>query len=170
MEVVEMPAKNILRLQPLTRQAFFPFGQVLETDGLNPKLINFGRTQKFGDLAKISLDGGGRAQFSIYRSSVIDLPFRVRLMERHPLGSQAFYPLHGRPFPVIVAATDTAPGYADIKVFLTNGRQGVNIHPGVWHHYQLTLEQVSDYVVLDRRGGGENYEETHLDEEVILEI
>lgn len=164
-----MPAKIILRPEPLTRKAFRPFGQVLETDGLDPELINFGKTQKYGDLAEFSL-GGGRSQFSIYRSNAIELPFRVRLMERHPLGSQAFYPLHRRPFPIIVAATDTAPGYADIKVFITNGRQGVNLHPGVWHHYQLTLGHASEYIVFDRLGDGKNYEEACLEEEVILQI
>ena len=163
-----MPTKRILRPVPLTRTAFLPFGQVLETDGLNPELINFGNTQKYGDLAELSL-GGGRAQFSIYRSNAIELPFRVKLLERHPLGSQAFYPLHGRPFPVIVAATAVTPGYADIRVFLTNGRQGININPGVWHHYQLTLGQESDYIVIDRRGGVKNYEEVCLEEEVLLE-
>lgn len=168
--VAEIPAMRILRPEPLTRQAFLPFGDVLETGGLKPEIINFGKTQKFGDLAEVCLGSGGRAQFSIYRSSAIELPFRVLLMERHPLGSQAFYPLHDRPFPIIVAPSDAAPGYADIQVFLTNGRQGINIHPGIWHHYQLTLGQVSDYVVFDRRGEGKNYEEAYLEEDVILEI
>ena len=160
----------IIRPEPLTREAFLPFGDVLETNAVNPQLINFGNTQKFADLAKITIADGGRTQLSIYRSSVIQLPFRIRLMERHPLGSQAFYPLHNRPFPVVVAALDTVPHPADIRVFLTNGHQGVNIHPGVWHHYQLTLGQGSDYVVIDRNGDGENYEECRMDEEVILDI
>ena len=91
-------------------------------------------------------------------------------MERHPLGSQAFYPLHERPFPVVVAPPDTTPDPEDIRIFMTNGRQGVNFHPGVWHHYQLTLEQDSDYIVIDRGGAGENYQEHCLDEEVLLDI
>jgi ureidoglycolate lyase len=165
-----MPATKILRPEPLTRQAFLPFGQVLETDGLTPEPINFGNTQKFGNLADVSMDDGSRGQVSIYRSSAIELPFRIRLMERHPLGSQAFYPLHKRPFPVIVAATDVAPGFADIRVFVTNGHQGVNINPGIWHHYQLTLGKESEYVVFDRLGNGENYEESCLDEEVFLDL
>jgi ureidoglycolate lyase len=162
-----MPAKKILRPEPLTKQAFQPFGQVLETDGVRPVSINFDNTQKFGDLADVTLGDGGCGQLSIYRSGAIELPFRIRLMERHPLGSQAFYPLHHRPFPVIVAATDKIE---DIRVFLSNGRQGVNIKPGVWHHYQLTLGQESDYIVFDRRGDGGNYEEFWLDKEVFLDL
>lgn len=160
----------IIRPEPLTKEAFQAFGDVLETDGVNPELINFGNTQKFGDLAEITITGGGRVQLSIYRSRAVELPFRIQLMERHPLGSQVFYPLHERPFPVVVAAPDVIPGAADLRVFLTNGRQGVNIQPGVWHHYQLTLEQDSDYVVFDRSGAGENYEEHRLDKEVLLDI
>lgn len=164
------PAKMIIRPEPLTREAFLPFGDVLETDGINPELINFGNTQKFGDLAKIAIGDGGQGQLSIYRSRAIGLPFKIQLMERHPLGSQAFYPLHDRPFPVVVALADVVPGGKDIRVFLTNGRQGVNLHPGVWHHYQLTLGQESDYLVFDRGGGGENYQEHRLTEEVLLDI
>jgi len=165
-----MPAEIIIRPQALTLEGFLPFGEVLETDGINPEPINFGNTQKYGDLAEIITADGGQAQMSIYRSSAIKLPFRIRLMECHPLGSQAFYPLHERPFPVVVAALDVVPRAENLRVFLSNGRQGVNFHPGVWHHYQLTLGQDSDYLVLDRAGNGENYREHLLDEVVMLEI
>lgn len=160
----------IIRPESLTREAFLPFGDVLETDGVSPELINFGNTQKYGDLAEITIADGGQGQLSIYRSHAIELPFRIQLMERHPLGSQAFYPLHARPFPVVVALPEGFPGAADIRVFLTNGRQGVNLHPGIWHHYQLTLGQDSDYIVFDSGGAGENYQEHHLTEEVMLDI
>lgn len=164
------PAKMIIRPEPLTKDAFLPFGDVLETDGVHPEMINFGNTQRFGDLAEITLADGGQAQLSIYRSHAIELPFRILLMERHPLGSQAFYPLHEQPFPVVVALPGTFTGAKDIRVFLTNGRQGVNLHPGVWHHHQLTLGQDSDYIVFDRGGAGENYQEHRLTEEVLLDI
>jgi ureidoglycolate lyase len=160
----------IVRPEPLTKHAFAPFGEVLETDGITPELINRGNTQKFTGMAEISLGVDGHTQFSIYRSHAIDLPFRIRMLERHPLGSQAFYPLHTRPFPVVVALLQAVPAAADLRVFLTNGRQGVNIHAGVWHHYQLSLEQDSDYIVIDRVGPGKNCEEYPLDQEVTLTI
>lgn len=147
-----------------------PFGNVLETDGIDPELINFGNTQKFGPLAGITIKDGVRPQLSIYRSSAIELPFRIRLMERHPLGSQAFYPLHDRSFLVVVASVETKPETGDIRAFLTNGSQGVNFHPGIWHHYQLTLGQDSDYIVIDRGDTGENYQEHRLIEEVFLDL
>ena len=159
----------IICLQELTGEAFLPFGDVLETDGVTPQLINQGQTQKFADLADISLRQGGRAQLSIYRSNVIELPFQIHTMERHPLGNQVFYPLHDRPFPIIVALPGKLPASESIRAFLSNGRQGVNIHPGVWHHYQLTLEQRSDYIVFDQAGPGENCDEHRFEQEIILQ-
>jgi len=158
----------IIRAEPLTREEFLPFGDVLQTEGIGPELINSGNTQKFGKLAEVNIADSQPAQLSIYRSRAIELPFRIQVMESHPLGSQAFYPLHQRPFPVVVAATEGVPGPADIRVFLSNGRQGVNLHPGVWHHYQLTLEQDSEYIVVDRAGSGDNCREHRLQEEVLL--
>ncbi len=165
-----MLSNMIIRPEPLTKDVFLPFGDVLETEGIDPQLINFGKTQKFGKLAEVTHDNNGFAQLSIYRSNAVVLPFRIRLMECHPLGSQAFYPLHHRPFPVVVAKPGDAPGAADIRVFLSNGRQGVNLHAGVWHHYQLTLGQDSDYLVVDRGGKGDNCREHHLSEEVWIDL
>jgi ureidoglycolate lyase len=159
-----------IRLEPLTREAFAPFGDVLETDAVVGQLINCGHTQKFGKLAQVAVGEGGIAQLSIYRSRALVLPFRIQRVECHPLGSQAFYPLHQRPFPVVVARPGEAPGPADLRVFLSNGRQGVNLHPGVWHHYQLSLGQDSDYLVIDRAGEGDNYLEQRFEEEVWLVI
>lgn len=167
-----MPGKRTSRLelrpQALTRGAFSAFGDVLETDGIEAQPINFGNTLKYARLADVTTLEGGRAELSIYRSSAIALPFRVRLVECHPLGSQAFYPLHRRPFPVIVAKAGGPPAAADLRVFLTNGRQGVNLHAGVWHHYQLSFGEDSDYLVIDRGGAGDNYRERRFDEEVWL--
>ena len=160
----------LIRAQALTKEAFRPFGDVLETDGSPVQLINFGNTQKFSNLTKVATGDSGVAQLSIYRSTAITLPFRIRLVECHPLGSQAFYPLHQRPFPVVVARAGAVPCAEDLRVFLTNGRQGLNLFTGVWHHYQLTLGEESDYLVVDRGGKGDNYREHHFSEEVWLDL
>jgi ureidoglycolate lyase len=160
----------IIRAEPLTHTAFRPFGDVLYADQMQAVTINEGNTLKYADLADVHLGDEGRAQLSIYRSAPISLPFRIRRMERHPLGSQAFYPLHKRPFPVVVALPGSVPEPADIRAFLTNGRQGINLNPGVWHHFQLTLDQASDYLVVDRSGPGNNLEERRLYTEVLLQI
>lgn len=160
----------ILHPQPLTAEVFRPFGEVLDISAQPALTINLGNTSKYADLADICVGESGRAQFSIYRSKQIQLPFKVTLLERHPLGSQLFYPLHNRPFPIIVASGNGKPECNSIQAFISNGCQGINLHPNVWHHYQLTLQQTSDYIVVDRAGPGENYEEHYLIEDLFLQL
>jgi ureidoglycolate lyase len=85
----------------------------------------------------------------------------LKIFERHPLGSQSFTPLHGRPFLVAVApAGDLDP--AAIRVFRAAPHQGVNYARGVWHHFLLPLEAESDFLVIDRAGPGDNLDEIEL--------
>lgn len=160
----------IIRPEPLTSVAFRAFGDVLETDGRRAELINAGNTLKFSDLASLEFGEAGAACVSIYRSTAMATPFQVRKLERHPLGSQAFIPLHTRPFPVIVALPGNAPAAGSVRAFLSNGRQGINLRPGVWHHYQLSLDRDSEYLVIDRAGPGDNFEECILDGELVLQL
>lgn len=150
---------------PLTAQDFAPFGDVIEARGI-PRPINYGVTQRFHDLAGIDA-GGGRVSVNIFRSHPIDFPFALRLMENHPLSSQAFMPLSGRPFIVVVAPAGRFDPAA-IRAFLASPRQGVNFRKGTWHHFNLALEAQSDFLVIDREGGGENCEEVTLEDTVLL--
>ena len=87
-----------LRPEPLTREAFAPFGDVIEaSDAVRHFTINCGNTERYHDLAHIDPGEGGRVIVSIFRGQPRSLPFRVGMMERHPLGSQAFVPMSGRP-------------------------------------------------------------------------
>jgi len=153
-----------LRPEPLTREAFAAFGDVIETGGAPGYPINEGTADRFHDLAGVDVDeAGGRALISIFRSRPRDYPLEIRIMERHPIASQAFIPLDRRPFVVIVAAPGTAPSAADLRAFLATGSQGVNYHRGVWHHPLLSLEDESDFLVIDRGGEGHNLDEVRLD-------
>ena len=159
-----------LILEPLTDDAFSPFGEVIQKQGHFPKEINYGQTRKYVNLARIdAADNEGSPVVHIYRSRPIALPFRIETMERHLSNSQAFFPLHNRPFPVIVAPPSEQLDIHAIQGFITNGEQGINLRKGVWHHYQLTLEQTSDYLVIDRSGPGEDTVETHLEIPLFLE-
>ncbi|MHB8787670.1 MAG: ureidoglycolate lyase, partial [Thauera sp.] len=86
----------------------------------------------------------------------------VHMMERHPLASQAFIPMSGRPYLVVVAPAGEAPGAEALKVFLARGDQGVNYATGVWHHPLLALGAVCDFIVIDRSGPGHNCDEVQL--------
>ena len=149
--------------EPLTAEAFEPFGEVISTEAAERSFaINYGATTRFHDLACID-PGDGRIIVSIFRSTPLPAPVIIKLLERHPLGSQAFMPLNGRPFLVVVAP----PGelnLSEIRVFLARGDQGVNYAPGTWHHYSLALEAASDFLVIDRAGEGTNLDEVELAE------
>jgi ureidoglycolate lyase len=95
---------RVIVIRKLTAGAFAPFGQILTTEGAHSYPINGGMTERFHDLANVEIAGeNGRTLISIFRGQPYDLPLTLRMVERHPLGSQAFMPLHDRPFLVIVA-------------------------------------------------------------------
>lgn len=148
--------------QPLTKGAFAPFGDVIETAGAELRLINNGTTQRFHDLAKVEIDTDGKVIASIFRGQPFELPVEINMMERHSLGSQAFIPLHKRPWLVVVAQDENRrPGKP--QAFLVNpdesGVRGVNYARNVWHHPLISLEVESDFLVIDRDGPGGNLEE-----------
>ncbi len=156
--------------QPLTAQAFTPYGDVIEASGTAQHFaINHGHTMRYNDLAHIEIgEPQGRSQISLFRTKPLKRPLIVRLMERHPLSSQAFYPLSPRPYLVVVAAK--APFPSDIKIFVAGPDQGVNYRPGVWHHFSLALGGDSDFLVIDRKGPGDNLEEVKLTPDQCIEI
>ena len=153
-----------LRPEPLTREAFAPFGDVIEaSDAVRHFTINCGNTERYHDLAHIDPGEGGRVIVSIFRGQPRSLPFRVGMMERHPLGSQAFVPMSGRPYLVVVAPAGLAPPASDLRCFVARGDQGVNYGRGVWHHPLLALDTISDFLVIDRSGSALNCDEVTLD-------
>jgi ureidoglycolate lyase len=148
--------------EPLTADAFAPFGDVIEaSDQAEVLPINYGWTTRFNALTDVSV-GDGRAIISLFRSKPLT-PLVLKIFERHPLGSQAFMPLQGRPYLVAVAA----PGDFDpaaVRLFRAAPTQGVNYARGTWHHFLLALEAESDFLVVDREGPGDNLDEVTLPE------
>ena len=153
---------NIL-IEPLSPQAFAPFGQVIQMAGAEHYPINNGMTERYHDLARVELGGvHARPLISLFRGQPYELPLSLKLVERHPLGSQAFYPLTDQPFLVIVA--EDLSGIPDTpRAFLTEPGQGVNIAMNTWHGVLTPLHQICDFIVIDRGGDGTNLEEHHFD-------
>src|SRR5690606_19589535 len=146
-----------LTIEPLTRSAFAPFGEVIEaSDAAQHFTINNGNTERYHNLAHIEPGPQGKAIVSIFRGLPRTLPFEITMMERHPLASQAFMPLSSHPYLVAVGAAGDAPDIDQVRVFLCQGQQGVNYAAGVWHHPLLALEAVCDFLVIDRSGPGHN--------------
>jgi len=162
-------APLIVPLCALTREAFTPFGDVIQVDGSPHYTINSGYAERYHDLATVDvLERGGRALISIFRATPRPLPVRIEIMERHPLSSQAFVPLSGIPFMVVVAAPSDEPRAEALRAFITDGRQGVNYRRGVWHHALLALESPCDFLVVDRGGPGPDCDEVVLGSREIL--
>lgn len=148
-------------IQPLTAAAFAPFGEVLETEGAPDKLINQGLCGRWHDRARLDL-GDGRAGISLFRSETRALPYALEMVERHPLGSQAFLPMSYDPFLVIVAPDEGGtPGKP--RAFRSTAGQGINIARNTWHGVLTPLHAPGLFAVVDRIGEGANLEEHWFD-------
>ena len=149
-----------LNIQSLTKKNFSPFGDVIETDGAERILINEGTTERFHNLANIDVESaGGQPLINIFRGQPKPQPIQIKMMERHPLGSQAFIPLKKEPYIIVVAAISKNISPKDLYAFQAQGDQGINYKRNLWHHPLLTLENNHDFLVVDRGGPGENCEE-----------
>ena len=153
----------VVIVEPLTAAAFAPFGQVIETAGAHHYPINAGMTERYHDLARVELGGvHPRPLISIFRGQPYALPLALKLVERHPLGSQAFYPLSDSPW-LVVVAEDQGGLPIRLRAFQPAPGQGVNIAMNTWHGVLTPLDVASDYIVIDRGGEGNNLEEHHFD-------
>ncbi len=139
---------SVITIAPLTAQAFAPFGDVLDCAGAPDKIINQGLCARFHNRAKIELTDG-TAGISLFRSEVRALPYTLEMMERHPLGSQAFIPMSHDPFLVIVAE-DKGGAPATPLAFVTTPGQGINFHRNTWHGVLTPLRAPGLFAVVDR--------------------
>ena len=149
-----------LAIEALTPEGFAPFGEVIAPEAARRAFpINAGNTQRFHDLANVEcLGDGGRIGISLFRGQPRALPFTVTMLERHPLGSQAFVPLSRTPYLIVVSESPEATP----RAFLARDGPGINYRRGTWHHPLLALDAVSDFLVVDRIGPGDNCEEATL--------
>jgi ureidoglycolate lyase len=148
--------------EPLTAEAFAAFGSVIEASDAAVKVdINLGHAIRYDRLAEIDVaDEGGTGAISLFRARPL-AELVLRIFERHPLGSQTFVPLSGRPYLVAVAPAGDFD-VAGVRLFHAEAGQGVHYRKGVWHHFLLVLEAESDFLVIDRAGPGDNCEEIEL--------
>ena len=153
-------------IEPMTADAFAPFGDLLEAKGIPDKIINQGLCGRFHDRARMDFSDG-RAGISIFHAEKRDLPLKLDLVERHPDGSQAFVPMSHQPF-LVVVAEDQNGIPQNIRAFLTEAGQVINIHRGVWHGVLTPLYDPGLFAVIDRIGEGLNLEEYWLPDKVII--
>jgi ureidoglycolate lyase len=150
---------QIIKTEPLTADAFAPFGEILEAAGEPDKLINQGLCGRYHDLATLDFTGeDARAGVSLFLSQKRTLPYTLDMVERHPLGSQAFVPMTPEPFLVVVCPDENGrPGQP--LAFITRPGQGINFFRNTWHGVLTPLSDPGLFCVIDRIGGGDNLEE-----------
>jgi ureidoglycolate lyase len=158
----------LLTLEPLTREAFAPYGDVIEVSGEPDKLINQGMCGRFHDLAKLDF-GSGRAGISLFDAQARHFPYSLDMMERHPEGSQAFIPLSGVPM-IISVAKDNSGKPGQPRAFLSEPHQSINIHRNTWHGVLAPVEREGQYIVIDRIGDTPNLEEYYFQDSYIVNV
>lgn len=155
-----------VRAEPLTAEGFAPFGRVIETRGEPDRIINAGLCGRWHDVAPLDVEG--RAGISVFVAEPRPLPHRLDLLERHPLGSQAFVPMTEHPFLVVVAEGGDEPGA--VRAFLAGTGQGVAYGRGVWHGVLTPLHAPGRFAVIDRVAEGSNLEERRVDPAVVVAV
>ena len=95
---------------------------------------------------------------------------KVNMMEKHPLGSQAFIPMKETTFLAFVAPEGDEPDLNKVEAFIIPNGVGVNYNAGIWHFPLIATEDMN-FLVVDRKGEGDNLVLHDLNKEnIILEF
>jgi len=143
----------VLKLEHLNEADFAPFGEVIEMRGDDWSPINNGSARRYRRFGTVRVEGDDAlAGISLVRGQAFDFPLAITMLERHLLGSQSWMSLNHTPFVAVVApnGADGRPDESRIRAFYVEGNQGVNYHPGAWHHPLLALGEQGDFIVVDR--------------------
>lgn len=140
--------------QPLTKEAFAPFGDVIDV----PETP--GRTYYNDALGNWRPDAQANLSLSL-KAETPDRPLRSDYMERHEFSSQTFVPLDVERWLIVVAphASAGGPDVAGMKAFIATGRQGVTYRPNTWHHGLTVLDRPGRFAVFMWLDGGKGDEE-----------
>lgn len=150
-----------IKIRPLTKEDFAPFGDLLDLSGEPDKIINQGNCGRYHNRAGLDFIDGA-AGISLFDAKPRALPYELEMMERHPLGSQAFIPMNYAPF-LIIAALDNGGTPGLPMAFLSTSGQAINFHRNVWHGVLIPLHGPGLFAVVDRIGEGANLEEVFFD-------
>lgn len=151
----------------LTAAAFAPFGDVIEISGEPTSIINRGRCGRYHNLAQLDFHNSGNAGISLFRSEPITLPLQLDLVERHPLGSQAFIPMSGGHYLVVVGKNDGSSPTC-LQAFVARPDQGVNYHRNTWHAVLMPIGHDALFTVVDWIGSQQNLEEFQFSEPITI--
>ena len=162
--------ETIIKPIKITRENFANFGDVISAENIKPIDINAGYAKRFDDLANINtFKDQGKTIVSIFSALKRSFPMKIDMMEKHPLGSQAFVPMKETIFLTFVAPPGEVPEIKKIQSFIIPPKMGVNYKPGIWHFPLISTED-TNFLVIDRKGSGKNLVIHKFDkEEIVLE-
>ena len=159
--------KLIVEPKPITKENFSKFGDMITTENIKPLEINNGYAKRFDEIAKIDTSSeNGETTISIFSALKRSFPMKIDMIEKHPLGSQAFIPMKETTFLTLVAPEGEKPDLEKIESFIVPKGIGVNYKTGIWHFPLISTEDM-DFLVVDRKGSGDNLVIENLDKEDI---
>ena len=158
----------IIKPKKITRVNFSAFGDLISTNNIKPTDINAGYAKRFNNLVNIDTSKNeGKTVMSIFSAVKRSFPMKIDMMEKHPLGSQAFIPMKETTFLVFVAPTGNKPIINKIESFIILPGMGINYNPGIWHFPLISTENMN-FLVVDRSGEGNNLVIHKFDKEKII--
>ncbi len=147
---------NIIKAKKITKKNFSKYGQLIDTSKKNPININDGYAKRFDNLINLNTSKkNGKAIVSIFKAKKRRFPMKIDMMEKHPLGSQAFIPMNDTKFLVFVAPRGDKPNINKIESFVVPRQTGVNYNAGIWHFPLISLKNMN-FLVVDRKGKEKN--------------
>ena len=148
--------KIIIKPKKITRKNFQKFGDLISIKKKKSININDGYAKRFDNLCRINTSSKkGKTIMSIFSAKKRKFPMNIKMMEKHPLGSQAFVPMNETTFLVFVAPKGKRPNTKKIESFIVPKQTGINYKPGIWH-FPLISSKNMNFLVIDRKGIGNN--------------
>ena len=158
----------LINPKPINKENFSKFGDMISTNNIKPININNGYAKRFDGIANLNTSkDNGETTISIFSALKRKFPMKVDMMEKHPLGSQAFIPMKETTFLTLVAPQGDKPDLKKIESFIIPPGIGVNYNPGIWHFPLISTEDMN-FLVVDRKGSGKNLVIENLDNEKII--
>ena len=152
---------------PITKKNFAKYGDMISTKDIKPLEINNGYAKRYDGIANLNTSSdNGETTISIFSAIKRNFPMKIDMMEKHPLGSQAFIPMKETTFLVFVAPKEEKLDLNKIEAFIIPPGIGVNYKPGTWHFPLISTEDMN-FLVVDRKGSGDNLVIENLDKENI---
>ena len=160
--------EKIIRPIKISKLNFAEYGDLISTDNISPIDINAGYAKRFDNLADLDTSkNDGKTIVSIFSALKRNFPMKIDMMEKHPLGSQAFIPMKETTFLSFVAPQGDFPEISKIQSFIIPPKTGVNYKPGIWHFPLISTEDIN-FLVIDRLGKGENLIINKFEKEKII--